>query len=162
MAPDDSPLLLRDTGTQEIYALDWPNVLKVASANAEKAGVTKRFHTIPGSAFEVDYGSDYDLVLITNFLHHFDPPTCIRFLKKVHAALKPEGKAITLEFVPNEDRVTPPISAAFSLIMLASTPLGDAYTFRELEEMFLDAGFSRCTLHPLEPSVQLAVVSEKS
>jgi hypothetical protein len=23
VAPDDSPLLLRDTGTQEIYALDW-------------------------------------------------------------------------------------------------------------------------------------------
>jgi len=23
MTPDDSPLLLRDTGTQEIYALDW-------------------------------------------------------------------------------------------------------------------------------------------
>jgi len=23
MAPDDSPLLMRDTGTQEIYALDW-------------------------------------------------------------------------------------------------------------------------------------------
>ena len=23
VTPDDSPLLLRDTGTQEIYALDW-------------------------------------------------------------------------------------------------------------------------------------------
>jgi len=23
LAPDDSPFLLRDTGTQEIYALDW-------------------------------------------------------------------------------------------------------------------------------------------
>jgi sugar lactone lactonase YvrE len=23
LAPDDSPLLLRDTGTQDIYALDW-------------------------------------------------------------------------------------------------------------------------------------------
>jgi hypothetical protein len=23
LAPDDSPLLLRDIGTQEIYALDW-------------------------------------------------------------------------------------------------------------------------------------------
>ena len=23
MAPDDSPLLLRDIGTQEVYALDW-------------------------------------------------------------------------------------------------------------------------------------------
>jgi 2-polyprenyl-3-methyl-5-hydroxy-6-metoxy-1,4-benzoquinol methylase len=145
----------------EIYALDWGNVLKVASANADKAGITNRFHTIPGSAFDVDYGTDFDLALITNFLHHFDPPTCIRFLKRVHAALKPEGKAITLEFVPNEDRVTPPISAAFSLIMLASTPSGDAYTFRELEEMFLDAGFSRCSLHSMEPSVQHVVVAEK-
>jgi hypothetical protein len=23
LAPDDSPLVLRDTGTQDIYALDW-------------------------------------------------------------------------------------------------------------------------------------------
>ena len=23
LAPDDSPLLLRDTGSQDIYALDW-------------------------------------------------------------------------------------------------------------------------------------------
>jgi len=23
LAPDDSPLLLRDTGTEEIYSLDW-------------------------------------------------------------------------------------------------------------------------------------------
>jgi hypothetical protein len=23
LAPDDSPIVLRDTGTQEIYALDW-------------------------------------------------------------------------------------------------------------------------------------------
>jgi hypothetical protein len=23
LAPDDSPLVLRDTGTQEIYTLDW-------------------------------------------------------------------------------------------------------------------------------------------
>lgn len=145
----------------EIHAVDWANVLHVAKTNAEKNEVTQRFHTIPGSAFEVDYGSDYDLALITNFLHHFDPPTCIRFLKKVHAALKPEGKAITLEFVPNEDRITPKISAAFSLIMLASTPSGDAYTFRELEEMFLDAGFSRCTMHELTPSVQMAVIAEK-
>jgi hypothetical protein len=29
-----------------------------------------------GSAFDVDYGSGYDLVLLTNFLHHFDMATC--------------------------------------------------------------------------------------
>jgi len=33
-------------------------------------------------------------------------------LRKVHAALKPGGVAITLEFVPNEDRVSPPFRPA--------------------------------------------------
>ena len=48
--------------------------------------------------------SGYDIVLLTNFLHHFDVATCEALLRKVHAALAPGGRAVTLEFVPNEDR----------------------------------------------------------
>ena len=60
----------------EVVAVDWANVLEVAKENATKAGVADRYSTIPGSAFDVAYGDGYDLVLLTNFLHHFDPPTC--------------------------------------------------------------------------------------
>ena len=70
---------------------------------------------LPGSAFDVEYGGPYDAILLTNFLHHFDVPTCVGLLKKVRAALKPGGVAATLEFVPNEDRVSPPMAAAFAL-----------------------------------------------
>src|SRR6266849_1711009 len=56
----------------EVTALDWPNVLEVAKENAQAAGVADRFETRPGSAFDVDYGTRYDLILLTNFLHHFD------------------------------------------------------------------------------------------
>jgi hypothetical protein len=35
-----------------------------------------------GGAFETDFGSGYDLALITNFLHHFDPPTCTTFIAR--------------------------------------------------------------------------------
>jgi hypothetical protein len=145
----------------QVVAVDWPNVLEVAKENAQKAGVADRFSTIPGSAFEVDYGSGYDLVLLTNFLHHFDPPTCETLLRKVHSALADSGRAITLEFVPNEDRVTPPDSAAFSVMMLASTPGGDAYTFRELERMFAATGFSRSEIHPLPTFIENVIVSYK-
>ena len=145
----------------EITALDWKAVLEVAKENAQKAGVADRYHTIEGSAFDVDFGSGYDLVLITNFLHHFDPPTCETLLRKVHAALADGGRAVTLEFVPNDDRVTPPDSAGFSLVMLAGTPSGDAYTFAELERMFANAGFSRSTMHQLPPTIQQVVISEK-
>ena len=145
----------------EVVALDWPSVLEVAKGNARAAGVEDRFRTINGSAFEVEYGGGYDYVLLTNFLHHFDPPTCETLLRKVRAALKEGGAALTLEFVPNEDRVTPPLSAAFSLTMLAGTPAGDAYTYPELERMFANAGFAGSEAHQLAASPQQAIVSRK-
>lgn len=145
----------------EITALDWKAVLEVAKENAEKAGVADRYSTIEGSAFDVDYGTGYDLVLLTNFLHHFDAPTCETIFRKVHAALAEGGRAVTLEFVPNDDRVTPPDAAGFAMMMLTSTPSGDAYTFAELEQMAANAGFSRSTLHPLPPTFEMIVISEK-
>jgi SAM-dependent methyltransferase len=145
----------------EVTAVDWKAVLEVAKENAQKAGVADRYSTIEGSAFDVEFGSGYDLVLLTNFLHHFDPPTCETLMRKVHAALADGGRAVTLEFVPNDDRVTPPEVAGFSLVMLVGTPSGDAYTFRELEQMFANAGFSRSTIHELPPTFQQVVISEK-
>jgi 2-polyprenyl-3-methyl-5-hydroxy-6-metoxy-1,4-benzoquinol methylase len=135
-----------------ITAVDWAAVLEVARANARHAGVEERYHLLPGSAFDVEYGGPYDIVLLTNFLHHFDPPTCVGLLRKVAGALKPGGRAATLEFVPNDDRVSPPIAAAFSLTMLAGTVAGDAYTFRELEKMYQEAGFGAVTAHPIPRS----------
>jgi len=144
-----------------IVALDWAPVLEVAQANAQKAGVADRYTRLPGSAFDVEYGGPYDIVLLTNFLHHFDPPTCTGLLKKVHAALKPGGRAAALEFVPNEDRVSPPMAASFSMTMLASTASGDAYTFRELEAMYREAGFGDVTAHPVATGPHTIVLGSK-
>jgi ubiquinone/menaquinone biosynthesis C-methylase UbiE len=142
----------------QITAVDWGAVLEVARDNAREAGVEGRYHPLPGSAFDVEYGGPYDVVLLTNFLHHFDPATCVGLLRKVRASLKAGGRAATLEFVPNEDRVTPPVAAAFSLTMLANTAAGDAYTYRELEEMYHKAGFSGITAHPIPRSAQTVVI----
>lgn len=141
-----------------VTAVDWAAVLAVADKNAQKAGVADRFNKRPGSAFDVDFGGPYDIALLTNFLHHFDPPTCIGLLKKVHAAMNPGGRVATLEFVPNDDRVTPPMAAAFSLTMLGSTGSGDAYTFRELKQMYEAAGFSNVTVQPIPMSPETAVI----
>jgi hypothetical protein len=141
-----------------VTGLDWAPVLRVALENARKAGVHDRYNMLPGSAFEVDYGGPYDAVLLTNFLHHFDKPTNVTLLKKVRASLQSGGRAATLEFVPNEDRVSPPIPAAFSMTMLASTAAGDAYTLSELTTMYTDAGFGGITAHPIPMSPHTVVM----
>ncbi|MFB3924153.1 MAG: class I SAM-dependent methyltransferase [Terriglobia bacterium] len=153
--------IARHNAQAEIVALDWPKVLEVAKENAKKAGVESRYSTIAGSAFEVDFGSGYDIVLLTNILHHFDVPTCESLMKKVHAALAPGGRAVTLEFVPNDDRITPPDAAYFSMIMLGTTAHGDAYTFAEFDRMFRNAGFTRSEHTRLEQSAESVIVSYK-
>lgn len=142
-----------------LVALDWEAVLAVTEENARAAGLADRFSKIVGDAFKVDLGSDYDVVLIPNFLHHFNAADCTRFLTRVHAALRPGGRVVIVEFVPNEDRVTPPAAAGFSLVMLGSTPEGDAYTFADYEAMLVEAGFRDAACHPLPPTAESAVIA---
>jgi len=144
----------------QIYGLDWKNVLELSVQHAREAGVADRYHTIPGSAFDVDPGSGYDLVLLPNFLHHFDHATNVTLLRKLRAAMKPKSRLATVEFVPNEDRVTPPAAASFSLIMLTNTEGGDAYTFAELDRMFRAAGFGSSSAHSIAPSPETLVLTE--
>ncbi|HEX4347809.1 MAG TPA: class I SAM-dependent methyltransferase [Vicinamibacterales bacterium] len=144
----------------EVVAVDWAPVLKVAEENARAAGVESRYKTAPGDAFKVDFGTGYDVVLVPNFLHHFDHATCTTFLKKCHAALKTGGRVVVVEFVPNADRVSPPMAAGFSLTMLAGTPAGDAYTMAELEKQLRDAGFNNISAHAL-PTPETILLAQK-
>lgn len=145
----------------QITALDWAPVLEVATENARAAGLLDRFRTLPGSAFEVELGHDYDVVLVPNFLHHFSPADCVRFLRRAHAALRPGGTVAIVEFVPNPDRVSPPPAAVFSLIMLATTPEGDAYTLAEYADMLAQAGFGEPAHHSLPASMNTVVLARK-
>lgn len=145
----------------QVVGVDWAPVLEVARENARAAGLENRFSTIAGSAFDVELGRDYDVVLVPNFLHHFSPAECVRFLNKAHAALRPGGTVAIVEFVPEPDRITPPAAAGFSLVMLATTPEGDAYTFAEYSDMLAQAGFNPPSSHTLPSSINTAVLARK-
>ncbi len=142
-----------------VTAVDWAAVLDVAKEHARQAGVADRYETRAGDAFDVDFGSGYDVALVTNFLHHFDHPTNVAFMRKVQASLKPGGRAVVVEFVPNDDRVSPPIPGMFGIMMLAGTPSGTTYTLRDLESIASEAGFKSVTPHPAPP--QTVVVMTK-
>jgi O-methyltransferase domain/Dimerisation domain len=146
----------------EIVALDWPNVLAVAQGHAEEAGVAERYHTLPGSAFRVEFGAGYHLVLLVHFHQDLDPGTCEGLLAKIHAALVPGGRAVALGFMPNDDRISPPAHAAFSLAMLATTPGGDAYTVTELDRMFRRSGFARTELRELTPTSERVMIAYRT
>jgi cyclopropane fatty-acyl-phospholipid synthase-like methyltransferase len=143
-----------------VTAVDWSGVLEVANANSRAAGVSDRFRVVAGNALDVEWGSDYDLILLANFLHHFGTETCTSLLRKVKTSLAINGRALAIDFVPNEDRVSPAVPAQFAFWMLATTPNGDAYTTRELNEMARNAGFSAARTRPLPPTPESLIVFE--
>lgn len=143
----------------EIVAVDWENVLQVARENAAAVGAEDRYTTIAGNAFEVDLGSGYHVILLPNFLHHFDAETNIRLLRRLRGAIADDGVVATIEFVPDENRIAPPAAAAFALTMLGSTPGGDAFTFSELEAMFREAGFGESRMQDLDHTAHRLVLT---
>lgn len=151
----------------QVTLVDAEQVGVVAKENAAAAGVAARYQVrggsaLPGSKGEVNFGSGHKLILVTNFLHHFGPPTIEAFLKKCRAALAPRGRLLALDFVPNPDRVSPPFPAAFSLTMLADTAEGRAYTETEYRGFFTAAGFSSLERHDLPGMPATAFISDLS
>jgi ubiquinone/menaquinone biosynthesis C-methylase UbiE len=144
-----------------VVALDWQNVLRITAENAQKFGLADRFSSIAGDAFAVDFGQNYDLVLLPNILHHFSPAKNTELLAKCYRALNPGGTVAIVEFVPNDDRITPPMPAAFSLTMLCGTPEGDAYTYAEFRDMLINSGYSTVENHPLAPLPHNVVIGKK-
>ncbi|MBL8229257.1 MAG: methyltransferase domain-containing protein [Bryobacterales bacterium] len=141
----------------EIVALDFPSVLEVTAEHARNAGVALTL--LPGSAFTADLGDGYDGILVTNLFHHFSQAECVSLMKRFHAALIPGGRLLVLEFVPNDDRVTPPLPASFSMMMLANTAEGDAFTRSQYTEMLQEAGFAACEFMDVPQSPQQLIVA---
>lgn len=143
----------------EIVALDFPSVLEVTKEHAQAAGLA--ITPLPGSAFTAELGTGYDVVLVTNLFHHFSPEDCIALMKRFHAALRPGGRMLVLEFVPNEDRLTPPVVAAFAMMMLVNTPAGDAYPMSAYERMLDAAGFGERELTDVPNSAHRLLVARR-
>lgn len=151
----------RRSADTRIVAQDFSSVLDVTRAKVNAAGHAAQYKFCPGSAFTVDFGEGYNVILVTNLYHHFDMPTCVTLMRRFHAALADGGMMLTLEMVPDEDRISPPAPAAFSMMMLANTPSGDAFTFSEYQQMLSAAGFGSVEKFDVPQSPQQLVVAVK-
>jgi 2-polyprenyl-3-methyl-5-hydroxy-6-metoxy-1,4-benzoquinol methylase len=129
--------------------LDWANVAAVAKRHAGMLGVGDRVTVRAGSALDLDWGGPYDVVVMGNFFHHFDIPTCVAIAAKAKQALAPAGVFATAEFVADEERKASPMALLFSVAMLVWSNGGAAYTFSELAKILRDAGFSDVSHHTM-------------
>jgi hypothetical protein len=134
-------------------------VLGIARANAEAAGVLDRFHPLPGDALAVDFGSGYDLALVTNFMPDLDSST--NLLRRVHSPLAEGGRMVVYESVLNDDRTSPPAAVALNLNLLATTPGGEVRTAAQLRAIVDAAGFVRTEFRDVSPAPGRVLIAHR-
>ncbi|NJN53706.1 MAG: methyltransferase domain-containing protein, partial [Anaerolineae bacterium] len=71
--------------------------LETAKMNVTARQLETRIELREGDMWEMEWGEGYDLILLFNFIHHFDFATNVKLLQKAHSALKPGGQVAILD-----------------------------------------------------------------
>jgi ubiquinone/menaquinone biosynthesis C-methylase UbiE len=140
-------ILSRDQSA-EVTQLDWPNVNAVAKKLNRERGFEGKIRFIDGefhtAMFEENY---YDLVLASNFCRFESPAGNQKLFQKAYRALKPDGRLIVNDFLPNEERTGPTFALRFSVYTLTHTPEGECWTLSQYSEWLKAAGFTSIETH---------------
>ncbi|MGW0534421.1 methyltransferase [Streptomyces sp. NPDC003032] len=148
----------------KVTGLDWPHVLKYTERNAERLGLRERWDSIAGDMFEVPLEGPYDIVMLTNVLHHFSREESTELLRRMAEGLKPGGR-IAITGHTFKDGVLPqdnPLPFMFSVIMLTMTFTGETHSISTYEEMLLDAGFINPTVHQDAKAMHTVFIAERA
>lgn len=120
--------------------LDLPPTLEIARENIKLNGLCHRIRFLAGSYWDLDYGSGYDLVWISQVIHSLDEFQGRELIRRGAEALAPGGRLIVHDSLLAEDRASPYYAAMFSVFMLALTQGGRCHTVNETRDWLIKAG----------------------
>ena len=144
------PRLARAYPSATITGLDLgPEMLVMARARAEAAGVADRVRFLEGSAYDMPFpDSSFDLVVATSAIHMLDDLP--RFVSEAHRVLESGGNLVVID--QRRDVALPMYAVAwgstFALRLLGRDIVGmgpvidGCYTKNEVDAALADAGFA--------------------
>jgi SAM-dependent methyltransferase len=125
---------------------DRPEVVEMARARLERAGLLDRVALAAGDFYQDDLPPGHDLVLLSAIIHQNSLEQNLDLYRKVIGALVPGGRVVIRDHVMEPDRTSPRSGAIFAINMLVGTPGGGTYTFEEIKAGLTEAGFERVNL----------------
>jgi len=117
--------------------LDTPRVAETAPASVIGTAHEGRIDWLGGDYLETDYGSGYDLVLLSNILHQELGPEVAEIIRRSADALAPGGRVVIVDFAIDDDKREHPLGTLFAINMRS---FGDTYSEPEFRTWMEDAG----------------------
>jgi predicted O-methyltransferase YrrM len=120
---------------------DRPAVIELARDRLIEARMLDRVELVPGDFYEDELPGGHDLAMISAIIHQNSPGENVELFRKVLCAMVSGGRIIIRDHVMEPDRTKPKDGAIFAVNMLVNTEGGSTYTFDEIRNWLMQAGF---------------------
>ena len=138
-----------------VTLFDQPYVLRTT-----RKLVREKVRFLGGDLFRTPFGGPYDVVVASHVFHHFDRKECAALARKIARALKPGGRLVIQDFIPDEARKKKAQPLVFAVTMLVWTRAGDAYVAGDYRRWLRDVGLRKIRHHALNLPGDLIVATK--
>jgi SAM-dependent methyltransferase len=136
--------------------LDLPEVTSITDRYIAAAALTGQVTSRNGDLRDADFGSDYDVILLSAICHMLAPEENRDLLRRCFRATAPGGRLVIREFILDSNRTSPKEAALFALNMLVGTRGGSSYSEDEYASWLREAGYERVERISSDPDLIVA------
>ena len=141
--------------------LDFPNVLEVGRRHVEKAGLESRIDLLPGNALDTDWPGAQDVVLFSYVSGSVSAEGVAEFYRRAWSALEPGGIVLVHDFMVDDDRTGPPLTAIWALQHATFTPGAVSLTPGFVTGLLEKIGFAEASIADFVPGMTRLVHARK-
>lgn len=133
--------LAQSSRAVRVTVVDWSEVLSVTRDMTSRFGLSDRYTFVGSDLLQADFGTGHRVATLGHILHSEGMARSKELLAKTYNALAPGGTIAIAEFLVNADRRGPMNGLIFAINMLVNTDDGDTYSFEEISDWLIEAGF---------------------
>jgi SAM-dependent methyltransferase len=154
--------LLRAAPEAKATIFDLPDAIKQARGRFAGTVYADRIDFVEGDFYEDDLPAGADFAWVSAIIHQHSREESRELFGKVYRALKPGGRVAIRDVVMEPCRTRPVMGALFAINMLANTERGGTFTFEEIAEDLLAAGFVEPKLQIKTDEMNSVVIARKA
>ena len=138
--------------------LELAGVASIANEILVESGADKRVTMLPGDYHVSEFGSGYDVVLMSGMFHRETEANCRVLIEKAHACLEPGGLLVVNDIFADANGTGPEFATLFGLNMMLTAPDGGVHADEDVANWMRDVGFSEIQRDSFPPPMPHRVV----
>lgn len=125
-----------------VTAWDFGPVLEITREFTAREGVAGQYDYLAGDIWATEPEPEsYDGAILGHICHGYGPEDNLALFRMMHKALKPGGRLLIADFIPDDERREALMPLLFAANMMAGSPDGNTHTEPEYREWLSATGF---------------------